>query len=47
MKVFSQVESFALMESACVFSFALNQQHFINQTFEFATAFLYDFKVLI
>ena len=27
-------------------SFVLNPQHFIDQTFEFATAFLYDFKVL-
>ena len=45
-----QVKSFARMESACVFSFgllfSLNPQHFIDQTFKFVTAFLYDFKVL-
>ena len=27
-------------------SFVFNPQHFIIQTFELATAFLYDFKVL-
>ena len=26
-------------------SFVLNPQHFIGQTFEFATAFLYDLRV--
>ena len=28
-------------------SFVLNPQHFIDQAFKFATAFLYDFKFLI
>ena len=27
-------------------SFVLNQQHFVDQAFKFATAFLYDLKVL-
>ena len=34
------------MESACVFSFGLfvlGPHHFVDQTFKFVTAFLYDF----
>ena len=40
MKAFAQVKSFALIESACVFSFArfvLNQQHFVDQAFNLRT----------
>ena len=49
MKAFAQVKSFArnrVRLRVQFRSFVLNPKHFVYQAFKFATAFLYDFKVL-